>query len=98
MGCCLVALASWISPRLALFLVWLFSDRLDFAFDSFWMGLLGFIVLPWTTLFYALAYAPIAGVEGIGWVFVAFGLLCDIASWSGGGRKGRDYQRDRATA
>jgi hypothetical protein len=96
MGCCLVALASWISPRLALFLVWLFSDRLDFAFESFWMGFLGFLILPWTTLFYALAYAPIAGVEGIGWVFVAFGLFLDIASWSSGGREGRNYQRDRA--
>src|SRR5215217_4729635 len=98
MGCCLVAIASWLSPRLALFLIWLFSDRLDFAFDSFWMGLLGFIFLPWTTLFYALAYAPIAGVEGLGWVFVAFGLLLDIASWSGGGRQGRQYREERSRA
>ena|SRR5829696_6434547 len=95
MGCCLVALASWLSPRLALFLMWLFSDRLDVAFESFLLGFAGFVIVPWTTLFYALAYAPVAGVEGIGWVFVAFGLLLDVSSWSGGGRQGRRYQEER---
>lgn len=95
MGCCLLVVASWISPRLALFLMWLFSDRLSLAFDSFWMGLLGFIVLPWTTLLFALAYAPVAGVTGIGWLFVAFGVLADIAMWTGGGRQGRVYYVDR---
>ena len=91
MGCCLVAIASWVSPRLALFLIWLFGDRLEIVFDSFWAGLLGFLVLPWTTLFYALAYAPIGEVSGIGWLFVAFGVLLDVASWTGGGRQGRTY-------
>ena len=74
MGCCALALAAFLSPRLVLFLMWLFSDRLDFAFDSFFAGFAGFLVLPWTTLMYALAYAPIAGVEGIGWLFVGAGL------------------------
>ena len=87
MGCCLVVIASWLSPRLALFLLWLFSDRLDFAFDSFWMGFLGFLILPWTTLMYALAYAPIAGVRRLGWMFVLLGLVFDIMSWGGGGKQ-----------
>ena len=91
MGCCLVAFASWFSPRFALFLWWLFGDRLSIVFDSFWQGLLGFVVLPWATLFYALAYAPIGEVSGVGWVFVGFGVLCDVASWGGGGRRGRTY-------
>ncbi len=91
MGCCLVAFASWLSPRLALFVWWLFGDRLSIAFDSFWAGFLGFLVLPWATLFYALAYAPVGEVSGLGWVFVGFGVLCDIASWGGGGRQGRTY-------
>ena len=47
---CLVALAAFVSPRLAIFLIWLFGDRMSIAFDSFWWGLLGFIFLPWTTL------------------------------------------------
>jgi hypothetical protein len=80
---------------LALFLIWIFGDRMSVAFDSFWLGFLGFLVLPWTTLFYALAYAPIDEVSGIGWLFVGFGLLLDIGTWSGGGREGRTYYVDQ---
>ncbi len=50
MGCCALVLASWISPRFVLFLMWIFGDRLDFAFDSFWAGLAGFVFLPWTSV------------------------------------------------
>ena len=94
MGCCLVVIASWLSPRLALFLMWLFGDRLSLAFDSFFMGAIGFVVLPWTTLFYALAYAPVAGVHGLGWLFVGLGLLFDIGTWSGGGRQYQNQNRE----
>lgn len=90
MGCCALVLASWISPRFVLFLMWVFGDRLDVAFDSFWTGLAGFLILPWTSVCYALAYAPIGGVRGIGWVLVAFGLLTDLGTWFGGGREGRN--------
>jgi len=88
-GCCLLVLASWISPRFVLFLMWLFGERLDLAFDSFWTGFAGFLLLPWTTLAYALAYAPIGEVSGIGWLLVGFGLAVDLGSWFGGGREGR---------
>jgi len=98
MGCCLVAVASWVSPRLVLVLVWIFGDRLSIAFDSFWQGLLGFAILPWATLFYVLAYAPVGEVSALGWVFVGFGVLCDIASWGGGGRQGRTYYVDEYRA
>ena len=58
---CIVALAAFISPRLAVFFLWLFTDRMSIAFDSFWWGFLGFIFLPWTTLAWAVAYAPDRG-------------------------------------
>ena len=59
MGCgCLLALGAMVSPRLAIFLVWVFTDRMGIAFERFWMGLLGFLFLPWTTLAWALAYQP----------------------------------------
>lgn len=65
MGCgCLVALLAWISPRLVLFLMWVFSDRLSIAFDSFIVGALGFVFLPYTAVIYALVYAPFGGVSG----------------------------------
>jgi hypothetical protein len=93
MGCCAVLAVLGGAPRLGIVLLWLFTDRLTWAFDSFWMGLVGFALLPFTTMFYALAYAPIRGVEGIGWLFVLIGLLLDLSSYTGGA-----YDRRRRTA
>ncbi len=90
-GCCLVVLASWISPRLAVFFLWLFTDRMSVAFDSFVAELLGFLVLPWTTLMYVLVYSPATKVSWFGWVIVAMGLMLDLGTWFGGGNKGREY-------
>ena len=43
---CFVALAAFISPRLAIFFVWLLDDqRMAAAFNSFWIALLGFLLL-----------------------------------------------------
>jgi len=50
---CLLALLALISPRLVLFLLWIFSDVLTHAFSSWILPLLGFFLLPWTTLAYA---------------------------------------------
>jgi hypothetical protein len=90
MGCCAGALVLAGAPRFGIVFLWLFTSRLDFAFDSFWLGLAGFVLLPYTTVFYALAYAPIAGVTGLGWVFVLIGLLLDLGSYSSGA-----YSRQR---
>lgn len=103
MGCCLFAVASWISPRLAIFVVWvfgLFDHRLSDAFSSFWLGFFGFLFLPWTTLAYAACYAPQAyvsssgalnpaGVNGFGWVVVAFAFVVDLMSYTSGDRARR---------
>ena len=62
---CLFALISAISARFALFLVWIFTDRLAVAFQSGWEAVLGFIFLPYATLFYALVYAAGKGVERV---------------------------------
>ena len=69
---CLRALLALISPRLALFLLWIFGDLLSRAFDSWIVPLLGFFLLPWMTLSYALFYEWGSGrhVHGIEWAFV----------------------------
>jgi hypothetical protein len=83
---CLLALFAWISPRFVLVLLYAFTNRLSLAFSSGWEGLLGFFLVPYTTLFYALVYQPGPGVHGFGWVVVAVGLLLDLSSLDGGRR------------
>jgi hypothetical protein len=78
-----------LSPRLAIFLIWLFGDRMDYAFNSFWIGFIGFLFLPWTTLAWTIAYAPILGVTGFGWFVVILGFAFDIGSYSGGAQARR---------
>ena len=90
---CLLALLAAISPRLVIFLLWVFSDRLTIAFRSGWEGVIGFIFLPYATLFYALVYAPGKGVDAFGWVIVALGVLLDLSSHVFGSRSRRRRQR-----
>lgn len=75
-------------PRFTLFVLWLFTDELTQAFDRFLLGFLGFLVLPYTTVLYALAYAPGTGVEGFGWFLVVFGFLVDLNTHAQAGRIG----------
>jgi hypothetical protein len=87
---CLILLTSMISPRLALVLVWIFTNFVDRAYDSFIVPFLGLLVLPWTTLIYSLAYAPRVGVTGWGWFFVILGVLADLSSYGENARRNRE--------
>src|SRR4051795_8147740 len=88
MGCCIVALFSLISPRLALFFVWIFSDLLSDAYDSWIVPLLGFFLLPWTTLTYAAFWDWGDGrhVSGFEWFFVILAFVVDLGSYVSGDR------------
>ena len=79
---CLVFLLALVSPRLALFAIWLFTDLLSRAFDGWIVPLLGFVLLPWTTLAFAAMWASSDGVVGFEWFIVVFAFLVDIASSS----------------
>jgi hypothetical protein len=87
---CLIALVAMLSPRLAVFLLWLFTDRMSIAFDSFWVALLGFLFLPWTTLAWAVVYAPVRGVTGFGWFLVILAFLMDIGTHVGSAQARRE--------
>lgn len=90
---CLFALVAAFSARFALFLLWLFTNRLTVAFHSGWEGILGFIFVPYATLFYALVYAPGRGVDAFGWFIVAIGFVLDLSSHVFGSRAGRRRAR-----
>ena len=85
---CFVALFALISPRLALFVLWLFSDLLDRAFDDWIVPVLGFFLLPWTTLAYAVMWsAGTNGVRGFEWFIVILAFVFDLAAYVGGRRE-----------
>ena len=84
---CFAALLALISPRLALFFVFIFSDLLSRAFDSWLIPILGFFLLPWTTLAYAAMWdIGTRGVNGIEWAFVVLAFVVDLSSWTAGSR------------
>jgi len=88
---CLVVLLAFISPRLALFAIFLFSDLLSRAFDSWFVPLLGFFLLPWTTLAYAVMWSASTNqVGGFEWFIVILAFLIDLGSWANRGRARRD--------
>jgi len=91
MMACLVILLALISPRLALFFVWIFTDLLSDAFDSWVLPLLGFFLLPWTTLAYAGMWAAGTNeVTGFEWFVVGLAFVVDLSGWFGG-RAARDW-------
>ena len=82
---CFAALLALISPRLALFFIFLFSDLLSDSFDSWLVPLLGFFLLPWTTLAYAVMWSSgINDVRGFEWFIVILAFFADLASYAGG--------------
>lgn len=84
--CCIVALMGLIGPRIAFLFAWVFTKEVDQAYDNLLIPLIGVVFLPWTALFYAIAYAPVVGVEGLGVVFVIIGLFLDLATYAGSPR------------
>ena len=85
---CLLALLALISPRLVLVLLWIFDDILGRAFDSWVLPLLGFFLLPWTTLAYVAFWDWGTGreVTGFEWFFVVLAFVIDLGSYGAGDR------------
>ena len=91
MGCCL-GIFALLFPRGALVLMWLFSYTAT-AFQTYIWPLLGFIFLPYTTVFYAVAINEIGEITGLGLVLVLLGFFLDIGTHGGSARSGGRYRR-----
>jgi hypothetical protein len=79
------ALLGLLTPRLIMVLLWLFSDYLSRAYDTWVIPLVGFFLLPTTTLCYAIAQNSLDGFRGWGAVLIVGGVLVD-AGFVGSGR------------
>ena len=78
---CLFAVFAAFTPRLALLLLLFFTDLFQQAFDGWVIPLLGIIFLPFTTLMYVFAAAPLGPANFWGWFCVFLGLLLDLTQW-----------------
>ena len=69
--------------RLSLLAVWIFTDLVDDAFGTWIVPALGFALVPWTTLTFALVW-PIGSDKVSGWDWIAVGtaLFVDYLFWA----------------
>lgn len=92
---CAIGCLALFFPRVAIILVWLFSDYLGQAYNTVVWPLLGFVFMPLTTLAYAWAWhiQPQGSVSGIGLVVVILAALVDLGIIGGnaGNPKVRSY-------
>ena len=83
--CCIVAIGALIGPRVAIVAWWLLDPaRWALAFSSALLPILGFILLPWTTLVYVWV-AP-GGIGTLGLIFLVLAVIVDVGAYGGGYR------------
>lgn len=81
---CLVAALILLTPRFVMVVLWLFTNYLSRAYGGFLVPLLGFFILPTTTLAYAIAKNQSGGVRGWGLLVVIVAALLDLGIWGQG--------------
>jgi hypothetical protein len=89
---CLFAVVALITPRFVMLVLWIFTDYLSTAYGGWFWPLLGFFVLPTTTIAYAIAQNEFGGVRGGGLIIVVLGVALDLGL-IGGSSRGRDRRR-----
>ena len=86
---CFLAIGALFVPRFVIFLLWIFSDYLSRAFDTWLWPTIGFFFLPTTTLAYAVAQNEFNGFGGIGLVILLVGFAIDLGLLGNGARNRR---------
>jgi hypothetical protein len=80
-----LAASSVFWPRLFILLFWIFDDQLfRRAFGPWIVPVLGFLVLPWTTLAYATMWGLWSDrVSGAEWIVVVIAFAIDVWTYAG---------------
>ncbi len=84
MPCCVLALLTFLTPRVVLVLMALFSHYLEHAYHGFLIPLLGFIFLPLTTIVYAFLANSHYPIQGIYLVALIVAVVIDLGGVGGG--------------
>ncbi len=85
---CFVVLLGWLLPRVTLTLLWLLTEWTA-VLTPWWLGLLGFLFLPYTTLAYVLVRHWAGPVDLSSFAHIVplvVGVLLDAGAWHGGRR------------
>lgn len=86
---CLLLIVVLAFPRVALLLMFLFSNYLERAYHSVLIPLLGFILVPLTTIVYARLVNNNYPIVGLNLIWLLLALLIDLGSM------GHGYSRRR---
>jgi hypothetical protein len=81
---CLLLILFLVFPRVALVLLFLFTNYLQHAYHSLLLPLLGFIFLPLTTLVYAWIVNAGQPTAGINLLFLIIAVVVDLGGLGGG--------------
>jgi len=81
---CLLMIVVLAFPRIALVLLFLFSNYLQHAYQSLLLPLLGFLFLPLTTLAYAWMMNTRRPIAGINLVILIIAVVVDLGGLGGG--------------
>jgi len=82
--CCWILIGFAFAPRAALVLMWLFNDRISAAFGGILLPIVGFFLMPWTTLVYTLVSPD--GLAPLEIVFLIIAVGADLGIWGGGAK------------
>ncbi len=82
---CLLAAMAAFAPRLAFLFYWIARPAMVSAAFSTWIfPMLGFIFLPFATLFYVILYTPGVGLTGWDWMWVILAAILDLQHYVSG--------------
>ncbi len=86
---CLAACLVLLFPRVAIVVLYLFTNFLERAYHGMLLPLLGFLFLPLTTIVYAYMVNSGISTNGAGIVWVVLAVLIDLGAIGGGYRSRR---------
>jgi len=84
MPCCLLLVLVLAGPRLVLVCMFLLSNYLERAYHGLILPILGFFLLPLTTIAYAWLVNTHRPIEGVNLVILVVAVVVDVGGIGGG--------------